>query len=89
VLEKCAQSQLRDRINALPNSAPLQSAYTTFHSTETAITKVDSDLLTNVDSGYPSLLLSLDISAAFDMLNHKRILQQVQDLFGFTGQPIL
>ena len=38
------------------------------------MTKVVSDLLTNVDSGSPSLLLSLDISAVFDTLNHKLLL---------------
>jgi len=53
------------------------------------VTKVVSDLLTNVDSGSPSLLLSLDISAALYTLNHKRLLQRAQDLFGFMGQPIL
>jgi len=51
--------------------------------------KVISDLLTNVNSGSPSLLLSLDISAVFDTLNHKRFLQRAQDLFCFTSQPIL
>jgi len=53
------------------------------------MTKVVSDLLSNVDSGSPSLLLLLDISAAFDTLNHKRLLQRAQDLFGFSGQSIL
>ena len=48
-----------------------------------------SDLPTNVDSGSPSLFLSLDISAAFDTLNHKRLLQRAQDLFSFTGQADL
>jgi len=43
---KLAQSQLRNHINASPISAPLQLAYGAFHSTETAMTKVVSDLLT-------------------------------------------
>jgi Reverse transcriptase (RNA-dependent DNA polymerase) len=89
VLKKPSQSQLRNHVNASPNNASLQSAYNAFHSTETAMTKVVSDLLTNVDSGSPSLLLSLDISAAFDTLNHKRLLQRAQDLFGFDGQTNL
>jgi len=42
--------------------------------------QVVSDLQTNVDSGSPSLLLSLDISAAFDTLNHEWLLQRAQDL---------
>jgi len=53
------------------------------------MTKVVSDLLTNVDSGSPSLLLSLDISAACDTLNHRRLLQLAQDLFDFTRKSIL
>jgi len=80
---------MRNHINASTNRAQLQSAYRAFRSTETAMRKVVSDLLTNVDSGSPTLLLSLDISAAFNTLNHKRLLQRAQDLFGFTGQSIL
>jgi len=44
VLEKLAQNQLRNHINASPNIAPLQSAYRAFHSMKTAMTKVVSDL---------------------------------------------
>jgi len=31
----------------------------------------------------------LNISGAFDTLNHKRLQQRAEDLCGFTGQPIL
>jgi len=80
-------SQLRNYINASPNgNRPIHRA---FQSTETAMIKVISDLLTNVDSGSPTLLLSLDISAAFAILNHNRLLQRAQDLFGFTAQPVI
>ena len=57
-------------INKSPNNGPLQSAYRVFHSTETAMIRVVSDLLTKVDTGSASVLLSLDISAAFDSLDH-------------------
>jgi len=53
------------------------------------MTMLVSDLLSNVHSGSLLLLFSLDISAAFHTLNHKRLLKRAQDLFGFTGQPIL
>ena len=86
ILERLAQQQLRSHINTSPNNNSQQSAYRAFHSTETAMIKVVSDLLTNVDSGSPSLLLSLDISAAFDTLNHDCLLQRAEDLFGFTGK---
>jgi Reverse transcriptase (RNA-dependent DNA polymerase) len=50
------------------------------------MTKVVNDLLTAVDSGKPAVVLPLDISAAFDMLDHGRLLQCVTELFGLTRQ---
>ena len=42
--------------------------------------KVVNDLLTSTDSGRVSVLLSLDISAAFDTLDHGRLLQRATDI---------
>jgi ribonuclease P/MRP protein subunit RPP40 len=50
------------------------------------MSKVANDLLMAVDSGKPSILLSLDISAAFDMLDHTRLLQRATELFGLDDQ---
>ena len=49
------------------------------------MTKVVNDLLLTVDDGCPSVLLSLDISAAFDTLSHFRLLDRAEELFGITG----
>ena len=45
-----------------------QSAYRQFHSTETALCKIHSDLVTNACSGKASLLVLLDLSTAFDVV---------------------
>jgi hypothetical protein len=45
-----------------------QSAYRAFHSTESAIVKVQNDLLQGMDKRKISLLALLDLSAAFDSL---------------------
>jgi len=51
-----------------------QSAYWAFHSTETAVLKVLADILLAVDSGDLAALTLLDLSAAFDSVDHETLL---------------
>ena len=46
----------------------MQSAYRRLHSTETALLKVQNDVLSALDDGSVVVLLMLDISAAFDII---------------------
>ena len=65
-----------------------QSAYKEFHSTETALLKILSDLLVAMDDRKCSLLVLLDLSAAFDTVSHDILLENLKDDFGITG-PVL
>ncbi|KAK7094370.1 hypothetical protein V1264_005945 [Littorina saxatilis] len=67
---------------------PLQSAYRADHSTETALLKVANDLLTACDSGSVSLLALLDLSAAFDTIDHDILLARLNTTFGITGTAL-
>ena len=66
-------------------SYPLQSAYRQNHSTETAITKLCNDVITSLDRGQCTVLASLDLSAAFDTVDHDILLQRLNTLYGMNG----
>ena len=56
---------------------PLQSAYRKDHSTETAITKIHHDIIISLDEERCTVLPSLDLSAAFDIVDHDILLHRV------------
>ena len=62
-----------------------QSAYRRFHSTETAVTTVYNDLLLAADSGQVSALCLLDLTAAFDTVDHDLLLLRLEHKFGLRG----
>ena len=66
----------------------MQSAYRKIHSTETAILKVQNDLLLAVDKGYEAVLVLLDFSAAFDLIDHDILLNRLEKRFGLCGTPL-
>ena len=59
-----------------------QSAYRKCHNTETALVKITNDLLLAADDKKISILALLDLSAAFDTLNHCIMLNRLKS-FGF------
>ena len=55
------------------------------HSTETALVKINYDILSSLDAGKCTVLVSLDLSAAFDTINHNVLLNRLQYIYGITG----
>lgn len=75
--------QLNDHMEDHNLGEPLQSAYRSHHSTETAMVKVMNDLLLAADTKNQCVLLVLlDISAAFDTIDHAVLLQRLRNMFG-------
>ena len=85
LLERVAASQLLDYMHSNSLFEPLQSAYWKFHSTETALLKIQNDVLCSMDHGGVTLLVLLDLSAAFDTVDHHLLLSRLKTKLGLSG----
>lgn len=85
LLEKIVLRQLNEHLSINDLLHPFQSAYRANHSTETALVQILNDLLLATDSGKISLLTLLDLSAAFDTIDHTTLLSRLQTTFGIHG----
>ena len=65
-----------------------QSAYRKFHSTETALVKIVNDMLLAMDKRMCVMLVMLDLSAAFDTVNHETLLHRMETEYGITGHAL-
>ena len=68
---KVVSCQLVDYLRDNDLEESFQSAYKRFHNTETALLKVQNDILCKIDSQKCVVLLLLDMSAAFDTVDHE------------------
>ena len=75
LLERLVSLQLAKYLKVTNLLPDLQSAYRAMHSTETAVLKVLSDILLALDSGNLLMLTLLDLSAAFDSVDHDTLLK--------------
>ena len=91
VIEKAAISQINDHLRANDLEESLQSAYKMKHSTETALIKVKNDISSALDDNKAVFLVMLDLSAAFDTIDHDILLQRLNHGFGHRPKlvPIL
>lgn len=62
-----------------------QSGYRQNHSTETALLRVHNDILMASDSGKCTALVLLDLSSAFDTVDHAILLDRLQNIVGISG----
>ena len=80
--EKVVMSRFNAHLDTHKLREPLQSAYRAKQSTETALIKVLNDILCVVDDRQCVLLVLLDLSAAFDTIDHDKMLFRLKELFG-------
>ena len=85
VLEKCALKQLDEDCKKYAPLPDYQSAYRQSYSCEAALVKLMNDILWNMECGEVTAFIAIDLSAAFDTVDHGILLDVLQYLFGVTG----
>ena len=58
------------------------------HSTETALLRVFNDILRSMDQQKVTILVLLDLSAAFDTVDHNILLHRLHNRFGISGTAL-
>lgn len=66
----------------------MHSAYKEFHTTKTALVKVFNDIAIDIDRNRAVLLLLLDLSAAFDTVDHSILVNRLAHRFGLRGSAL-
>jgi Reverse transcriptase (RNA-dependent DNA polymerase) len=84
-MERLVLFQLRPHLLASKNFNPLQSGFRPAHSTETALLRILDSCYSAMDNKRQTALISLDISAAFDTINHCVLLERLRSDFGVDG----
>ncbi|KAI2659515.1 RNA-directed DNA polymerase from mobile element jockey [Labeo rohita] len=88
ILEKVICAQLCSFLQKNNIYEEFQSGFRPHHSTETALVKITNDLLLASDQGCISLLVLLDLSAAFDTIDHDILIDRLQNYAGIQGQAL-
>ena len=88
VIEKVAAMRLTNYLCDNDLNESLQSAYKKHHSCETALLRVQNDILKSIDDKQCVVLLLLDLSAAFDTVDHKILLHRLRSSFGIQGKAL-
>ncbi|XP_023268185.1 LOW QUALITY PROTEIN: uncharacterized protein LOC111659449 [Seriola lalandi dorsalis] len=87
ILEKTVASQLHSHLSHNKLYEQFQAGFRPLHSTETALIKITNDLLMAADSGLLTILILLDLSAAFYTICHTTLLNRLSSI-GITHTPL-
>ncbi len=85
ILEKVVLVQLQVFLRSNQIYEMFQSGFRKLHSTETTLLQVYNDILMSTDAGNAVALILLDLSSAFDMVDHNLLLSRLKKCVGLRG----
>jgi Reverse transcriptase (RNA-dependent DNA polymerase) len=88
IVEKLSFSRLQSHILTSPKFNPYQSAYRRNHSTATALLCIFNHVFHSANAQKSTILVSLDLSAAFDTIDHSILLNRFRSTFGISGAAL-
>lgn len=88
IVERLFMSRVIRHVEQAPCFNRFQSAYRRNHSTETALLRMLNDAYCTADNGDRTMLIQLDLSAAFDTIDHDTLLRRLGHTFGLSGSVI-
>jgi len=88
LVEKVVATRFTEHAECNNLFPPRQSAYRRHHSTETAVISIMNDIIRATDNGQITALVLLDLSAAFDTVDHSTLIDVLHRSFAVDGQPL-
>ena len=88
VVEKIVLTRFNDHCDKFQLMPGYQSAYRENFSCETAIIKITNDILWSMELKRGTSLTCIDLSAAFDTVDHGILLNVLQNKFGISGNAL-
>ena len=87
VIEKAPMIQVDEYMQSYDLDEVNQSAYKNRHSTETALLKVTNDIALALDENKAAFLIMLDLSAAFDTIDHDILIHRLDMILVSKALP--
>ena len=88
VVERVVATRIESHIMLNSLHDDIQSAYRTGHSTETSLLRVHHDITYALDNNACVILLMLDLSATFDVIDHDILFDRLQYSFVISGSAL-
>ena len=88
LVERIISNRLLTHLSSHNLLAKFQTAYRNFHSSKAALLHVQNDILVALEAGYSITLLLLDLSAAFDTIDHNILIHLLQHWFGILSTAL-